>query len=238
MKRLCLFASVVLLCGIGTHCAVLAQGDKKKPNVQESPKNVKLDDKTKALQDLALASRLIAYGREHKSPESLLVAAKIIHTTPTGKLQAEKNEVTGKAAEKAAASKDSSPKALIAEAKAMSSAAHISALAAAAEQVIAEDTRGRVGGPAQLIQTVGPGQEWTVTTNFVGGRPAEVDIDLKGVVGVAVMTVHDQFGNLVAKDAVPGNFYNCRWVPAVTGPFTIRFTNVDTIAFRADLLTN
>jgi hypothetical protein len=241
MKRFGLFAAVIMLSGVGTLWTVQAQGDKeekKKPNAQEPPKNLKVDDKTKALQDLALAAKLIAFGREQKSPESLLLAAKIIHNPPTAKLKAEKNEVTGKATEPAASPKENGPKPLIAEAKAMSSAPHIKALAAATEQVIAEEPRGRVGGPAQLIQTVGPGQTWTVTATFVGGRQAEVDIDLSGVFGRCVMTVHDQFGNLIARDAIPGNFYNCRWVPLFTGQFTIRLANIDSIPLRCDLLTN
>jgi hypothetical protein len=240
MKRFGLFAAVVVLCGVGTHSTVLAQGDKgeKKPNVQESPKNLKLDEKTKALQDLALAYRLIAFGREHKNAESLLLAAKIIHNNPTAALNANKNEVTGKAAAAPAGQKDNSPKALIAEAKAITTAPHVTALATATEQTIAEEPRGRIGGPARLIQTVGSGQVWTVTASFAGGRQAEVDIDLNGVPARCVMTVHDEFGNLITRDTVPGNFYNCRWVPAFTGQFTIRLSNIDTIALRCDLLTN
>jgi len=240
MRRIHLFAALALVCGLGVGWTALAQnpqGEKKRANEQEPPKDLKAGEKTKSLQDLALASKLIAFGREHKNAESLLLAAKIIHGTPTEKIKADKSEVSGDKMEVKA--KDNSPKALIAEAKAMSSAPHIMALAAATQQVVDEAARGLVGGAYQSIRTVGPGQTWTVSgLTFRGGELAEVDIDLFGVFGRGVLTVHDGFGNLIRTDAIPGNFYNCKWVPLFTGSFTVRFTNTDTIALRCDLLTN
>jgi len=242
MKRIRMFAAAMVLCGLCTGLTVIGQEktEKKDPNTQDAPKGLKISAKTKALEDLALASKLIAFGRENKSAESLLLAAKIIHTTSTEKLKADKDEITGDAVKaKAAKQKDNSPKALIAEAKAMSSAPHVGALAAATAKIVDEETRGLVGGPYRSVRTVGPGQVWTVSgMTFAGGQLAEVDVDLYGVTGRFILTVHDQFGNQVARDAVPGAFYNCRWVPRFTGQFTVRLTNIDTIAFNCDLLTN
>jgi hypothetical protein len=241
MNRMRMLASAVILCGLCTGLTVLGQEkEKKSPNVQEPPKGLTLNAKTKSLEDLELAAKLIAYGRQHKSAESLLLAAKIIHTTPIEKLKADKSAVTGDAgAGKMAKQKDNSPKALVAEAKAISTSPHVGALAAATEKIVDEETRGLVGGPRRLVQNVGPGQVWTVSgLTYTGGQLAVVDIDLGGVAGRCVLTVHDQFGNLVRTDTVPGSFYNCKWVPAFTGTYTVRFTNIDTITFRCDLLTN
>jgi hypothetical protein len=241
MNRIRMIAAAVLLCGLCTGLTVMGQEktDKKGPNVQDPPKNLTINAKTKALQDLELAAKLITFGREHKNAESLLLAAKIIHTTPTEKLKADKNEVSGDATKaKMAMQKDSSPKALIAEAKAMSSAPHIGALATATEKIVDEEPRGVIGGPVRGVQVVGPGQVWTISgLTFAGGQLAVVDVQLL-IPGRFILTVHDQYGNLVARDAVPAAFYNCRWVPAATGPVTVRLTNIDTIAFSCDLLTN
>lgn len=238
MNRIRMFATAVILCGLCTGLTVVGQ-EKKAPNIQDPPKDLKINAKTKALQDLALAAKLITFGREHKSAESLLLAAKIIHTTPTDKLKADKSEVTGDAVKgQVAKQKDSSPKALIAEAKAMSTAPHIAALVTATAKIVDEEPRGVVGGPVRGVQNVGPGQVWTVSgLNFAGGQLAVVDVQLL-IAGRFILTVHDQNGNLVARDAVPGTFYNCRWVPISTGPVTVRLTNIDTIAFTCDLLTN
>jgi hypothetical protein len=242
MNRMRMFASVAILCALGAGLTVMGQDkdEKKGPNAQDPPKDLAINAKTKALQDLALAAKLIAFGREHKSPESLLLAAKIIHGTPTTKLKAEKSAVSGEAVTAPAAkSHENSPKALVAEAKAMPSASQLGALVAATEKIVDEESRGLVGGPQRLVQTVGPGQVWTVSgLVFAGGQLAQVDIDLYGQYGRFVMTVHDQFGNLIRTDAVPGTFYNCRWVPAFTGTYTVRLTNIDNRAFSCDLLTN
>lgn len=242
MKRIRIFAAAVVLCGLCSGLTVIGQEktEKKGPNTQETPKDVKTNPKTKALDDLALASKLIAFGRETKSAESLLLAAKIIHTTPTEKHAVDTTGITGDAAKaKMAMQKDNSPKALIAEAKAMSTAPYVGALAMATAKIVDEESRGVVGGAYRSVRTVGPGQVWTVSgLTFAGGQLAVVDVDLYGVAGRFVLTVHDQFGNQVARDAVPGAFYNCRWVPRFTGQFTIRLTNIDTIAFNCDLLTN
>jgi hypothetical protein len=241
MNRIRMFAAALILCGLCTGLTVVGQDktEKKSPNVQDTPKNLTINPKTKALQDLALAAKLITFGREHKSAESLLLAAKIIHTTPTAKLKADKSEVSGDAVKaQAAKQRDSSPKALIAEAKVMSSAPHIAALVAATEKIVDEESRGVVGGPQRGVQNVGPGQVWTVSgLTFAGGQLAVVDVQLL-IAGRFILTVHDQSGNLVARDAVPGSFYNCRWVPISTGPVTVRLTNIDNITFTCDLLTN
>ena len=242
MNRIRMFAAAVILGGLCTGLTVMGQDktEKKGPNVQDPVKGAKESDKNKALQDLDLASRLIQYGRTNKHAESLLIAAQILHNTPTTKLKVKATVVGEKKADVAEPVKaNNSPKALVAEAKKLSTSAAVESLAKATLIILDEEPRGRLGGPGvdgPFILYPNQERTWNGMT-FVGGQMAEVAI-ANGVYGRMILEVRDQFGNVVARDNVPGSFYNCRWTPAFTGPFTIRLTNLDTIAFRCGMATN
>ena len=76
---------------VGLSIALFASGVASEPqdvkqqgtNVQAPPKDAQDNAKSKALHDLELAGRLISYGRQEKNAESLLLAAQILHKTPT-----------------------------------------------------------------------------------------------------------------------------------------------------------
>jgi hypothetical protein len=240
MKRMRIFAAAVLLCGFCTGWTVSGQDktEKKGPNTQKPVKGAKDSDKTKALQDLELASRLIQYGRTNKNAESLLVAAQILHNTPSEKLKVTA-AVNGEEKVAAPTKTDNTPKALVAEAKKLSASPAVEALAKATLKILDEEPRGRLGGPGIDAFNIFPNQTrtWNGIT-FVGGQTAVVDVDMNGVFGVMLLEVRDQFGNLVATDIIPGTYYNVRWTPAWTGPFTVRLTNLDGIAFNCVMRTN
>jgi hypothetical protein len=219
--------------------SALAQDKENKVNAQEAPKGAKDSAKTKAIQKLELASRLIQFGRANKNAEALLLAAQILHTTPTEPLKVGKETEKGDESAMAAKQKDNSPKALIAEAKKISGAAHVEGMAAATQKIVDEETRGAAAGPQRDIFTILPGQtiNWNPIT-FVGGQKAIVDVDLGGAVGRMALEVRDQFGNLVARDGVTGPYYNVQWYPAFTGAYRVRLINFDSISFKCSLLTN
>jgi hypothetical protein len=241
---LCVAASV----GIGA--AVLASSSaapafaagagqaKKSPNMQDPPKDLKESPESKALQDLGLAQHLIEYGRAQKSAESLLLAAQILHKTPTQKLAVGSTVENPNKTAKVSAAADESPKALVSEAKKMSSSASTAALASATEKMLEESTRGAQGGPKKDAFSIRPGEvvKWNPCT-FIGGQLAEVGIANK-VHGAMVLEVFDEFGNSVARDNVPGPYFYVRFVPRMTGPFYIRLTNIDSISFNCVLITN
>src|SRR5262249_20939397 len=80
------FAALSFAALLGLAQGGLAQEPKKTdgPNsAKASAEKPKADEKAKAVARLAMAHELIAYGRETKSPESLILAAKILGTTPT-----------------------------------------------------------------------------------------------------------------------------------------------------------
>lgn len=222
---------------VAARTAVAVQEEKKAPNVQKDPKEAKETARSKGHKDLALAYQLIQYGRANKNAESLLLAAQIIHKTPTEELKYN--------VEKPAETKgkvkvwDNSPKALLAEAKKLSSSAAVEALAAATAKILEEETRGTVGPPLKAAFTIYTNEVITTRpVEFFGGERAKVFVSLNGVSGRCVLDVLDQNGNVVARDSLPGNYYSVEWVPTFTSSYRIRLANLDTISFNCLLLSN
>jgi len=238
-KRRVLLSTTVATLGICLAILANVSGqDKKGPNVQQAPKGAKDNQKTKYLHDLELAYKLIQFGRDNKHAESLLIAAQILHQTPTEALKVE-HKIEGEAKKSKEGKKvDNSPAGLIAEAKKMSSAPHVASLAAATQKIIEEEPRGRVGGPGLDKFSISAGQtvNWNAI-NFVGGQRAEVAVatDLKGSL---ILEVRDQSGNLIARDTAFDNLFQVYWYPAFTGPFFVRLINTDNIFFNCALATN
>jgi hypothetical protein len=213
--------------------------DKKKANMQDPPKDAKDSDTIKAVKNIELAYKLVGYGRQEKSAESLLLAAQILHKNPTQELKAGFTVTGGMPADKAMAAKNAvTPKILLAEAKKMSSSPQVEALAAATDKMLQEGTRGAVGGPKSDFFSIAPGQ--TITWKPVAFRANEkAVVDVEYVVfGRLVLEVYDDNGNLVGRDNIPDHFVNVTWYPIREGTFTFRLTNNDTIAFACSMLTN
>jgi len=208
--------------------------DKKGPNIQDPPKDAKLSESTKALQDLELAARLIQYGRKNKNGNSLLLAAQILHKTNTMPLKVPHTSEGGTESVKTP-KVDNSPKALITEAKKLGA---VEGMITATQKIIDEDTRGAVGGPRVDGFTIRAGEtiNWD-PIQFAGGQKAVVHVD-NGIYGRMILEVRDQFGNVVVRDNVPGSFYRVEWYPAFTGSYRIRLVNVDTISFICGMATN
>lgn len=213
--------------------------DKKGTNIQEATKDTKEAASSKAMASIELANSLIRWGREEKNAEALLLAAQIIHKTPTDKLKAERTVTGGKAEKTAKAAKMSNtPKALIAEARKLSSAPQVEALAQATGKMLEETTRGAAPGPKVDSFYIGAFQtiNWNPITFYANER-AEVYISV-GAQSRMVLEVFDENGNVVARDSVPGNYYRCVWNPRWTGPFRVRLTSNDSFGFNCGLATN
>jgi hypothetical protein len=245
MTRIRLLCTFAILCGVLSTVAVqkgMAQ-EKKGPAVQEPAKTDKQSPDAKYLHDLELAFKLIQYGRQNKNAESLLIAAQIIHKTPTRKLKAE-FKVTGEGKETTPVPTkiDNSPKALIAEAKKLSSSVVVENLAMVTQKMIDEETRGPAGGPmASGFFIVQPNRSFTYDPiQFVGLQRAIVHVEMLN--GLAdsqmVLEVFDQFGTRVAMDNIPGNYFRTEFTPAFNHRFTIRLTNRDSIPYTVRIRAN
>jgi len=210
----------------------------KKVNVQDAPKDAKATMKSKAIQDLELAHQLIRYGRQEKNAESLLLAAQILHKTPTKAMKIK--STTGNVDETTSRplKVNNSPKALVAEAKKLSSDPQVEALAMATEKLLEESTRAPIGPVRVAGFTIFSNQTWTSEpVTFRGAERGEVYINT-GIFSNMALEIIDELGNVVVRDNVPGNYYRCVWYPRWTGSFRFRLINYDSIGFNCRLATN
>lgn len=179
--------------------------------------------------ELSLAYQLVRYGRRHRSPESLIVAAQILGSVPVQQVQEKpttKKEPNAPAETKPKTTKpaDDRPQALLAEARAMSSAPHIATLADAVAHRLAEKPRGAAHGPHVWSQQVSAHSTDVYRIVFRGGEPAIVVVSGDGDTDLDLY-VHDENGNLIAVDDDMTDDCIVRWTPRWTGPFTIRIVN-------------
>jgi len=232
-------ASLVLVTGFAAAQEKGAVAEKK-PNVQDTDKKAKPSAAAKAVQDLELANQLIRYGRAEKNAEALLLAAQILHKTPSKDFKTE-YAVTSKDGEKVmkkAVKEDNSPKALVAEAKKLSTAKQVEALAMATQKLLDEGERSPTLGPMSDTFTIGPMQiiNWN-PVQFKANERAEVYVST-GILSVMTLEVIDENGNVVVRDSVPGNYYRCTWTPRWTGNFRIRLISDDTLSFNCKMYVN
>ncbi|MBM4000110.1 MAG: hypothetical protein FJ297_11335 [Planctomycetes bacterium] len=135
-----LFAASLVMMGAVVAIAGRAD-DKAVPELSES---------AQAVADLGMAQDLIAYGRRTKSPEALLMAALILHRTPSEKV--------GDAAD------TETPAALIEEArKARADDKTLAGLADQAAEAVSETARGAVTGPRNMGGVLAPGAKADIT---------------------------------------------------------------------------
>jgi hypothetical protein len=68
-----------------------------------------------------------------------------------------------------------------------------------------------------------PGRDLYQVT-YIGGEPAEVEIEYRGPVALA-LHVYDVSRKLVCRSSEPGNLQRCRWSPSATAPYWIEVRN-------------
>jgi hypothetical protein len=209
----------------------------KKTN--DGDKKAKPSPNARTIQDLELANQLIRYGRQEKNAEALLLAAQILHRTPTSEFKAEVT-FSGKGAEnpRKAMKVDNSPRALVAEAKKLASTPHIEALATATQKILDEKSRDPAAGLMTDAFTIRPMQaiSWN-SVAFKANEKAEVCVST-GIPSSMILEVTDENGHLVTRDSVPGTFYRCTWTPRSAGNFRIRLISDDNLPLDCKMYVN
>lgn len=186
---------------------------------------------------LALSARLAEWGRADKNPLALIVAAQIrqgvgakaIERTP---------EQTGEAAPASApaAAGEASVEALLAEAVAL--AGKDATVAALADDVRGNATKGLVQGAGVSRATLRPaGTDWYRRLGFEGTRYAEAYVEIAGQGNVQI-SVWDEAGNLVCRDPNPSAVAYCGWVPSSTAKFDVKVENRSGVAVPYRMFTN
>lgn len=222
MMRLALATTGLLALGF----PALGQDTAKKPVPPDTSKIMKEkpkpDPKIKSVESLRMAADLVTYGREAKSPEALILAAKILAATPVKEGAGSAKLVEGSAkSDKNPADEGVSPATLLDEAKKMTDDEHVLSMISDTRKIIAERSKGEIDGPAQH-QGFAPGngsQTWTAV--FLGNQPASVTIAGYGGADFDLY-VYDDRGNLVHSDTGPTFNAGWTWYP----PYTMTYSFV------------
>jgi hypothetical protein len=184
-----------------------------------------------------LAEDLIRYGRQHKSPEALITAAKILGTTAVEKRTDEPKLEKGEK-DKTKAQPRHSPKALLAEAKKMADGdAAVSAMADAVAKEIARKPLGAVGGPIKSLHVCPAFGTQSFRVTYRAGELAVCIMDGDGSTDLDIF-IYDENGNLIASDVGLSDYARLTWVPRWTGPFVIRISNLGSRANAYYIITN
>jgi hypothetical protein len=203
-----------------------AKADAKKP---------KADAVTQAVARLNLAHGLVAYGREAKSPEALILAAQILGTTP---IKAGDDKVKPeKPADALDRGDGTTPAKLIDEAKKMTDDETVLNMAKAVSRQIAERSRGEVDGPQEHFGSVGPNSASNWNAVFRGGELASVTVAGYGNADLDLY-IFDDRGNQIRRSTGPGYNESCTWTPIYTGTFILRVVNCSPVSAGFRLYNN
>lgn len=119
---------------------------------------------------------------------------------------------------------DNSPRALLAEARAMSSAPHIVAMADAAADRLTETPRGACGGARVRSGHLAPRETDVYSIVFHGGEPAMVCVH--GACNSQIhLSVYDENGNFIGCDQMMGHHCSVHWRSRWHAVFTVHIEN-------------
>lgn len=191
-----------------------------------------------AVQNLALAGQLVTYGDQAKDPLALILAAKIMKSTPPQPVDLKKDgEAVPKDAKKEGGNKHE-VSAILNRAKTL--AAGRQDLLAMITDVEAMTAKGQVPrSQAGVIHwdRVAARRTDVYDINFAGGEPAAVYIEGDGDTDLDLY-VYDENGNLICSDTDYTDRLLCTWNPRWTGPFRIKIQNRGNVYNAYGLVTN
>jgi len=222
----------LLVLGLGLSTALLlgpVRGDDKKDDKKEanraSAKEAKNPDaKAELAAQLVTAHQLIRLGRDKKSPDplALVVAARILGTTPTSETKMKEEE--GKDTKEAKEAKEPTAKELLDEAAGMTKDEHVVALIKATRKQLDEHKRGDITGPATKFRYIGAGQTVVWTGIFRGQEFATCSVSGEESGLRMSMTTYDDRGIYITSSG-PGTSATCSWTPIYTGTFKFYVRN-------------
>lgn len=181
----------------------------------------KADPVADAVRQIAMAYELAEYGRQTRSPEILVAAARIlrhIHTTP-GKEPSKVEQGKEEPGDAEAVSMVKESEKLLAEAKNL--APDDSTIAQLIDRTMREKSRGAVGGPRSYRHRPGAGAVISMSVRFRGGQPASVSVTGNGRNTLTLRVTGPEGLNLVWTGPHP----SLNWVPDVAHTYTISVRN-------------
>jgi len=207
--------------------------DTKKEDTKKDAKAPEITPMAKAVQDMHMAFQLAQYGREHKTPEALILAARVIGSTPLGKSD-EKLPADVKPYDQHKEADD-----LIAEALKLPDVnAEIQKLATDTRKAIGERPKGATNGPKVYEGYLQPGDSREYQIRFAIGQLATISVrNLRGV-DMDLSAVCNRSGWNTG-DRGYGDPYVSFTVGTVsTDGFTVRVANYGSQGGRFVLITN
>lgn len=160
------------------------------------------------------------YGDASKDALALITAAKIMKDVGSSEWKAPRaSSATGGDAKPSDAS---SIEAILQRAKALSSGRQD--LLALADDVARSGSRGGITGPqvGRFIAVSGATDQYRIM--FDGGQPAQVAVSGAGTSSLE-LSVYDQDGKLVCREAQYGDQQYCLWMPRNTETFVVKVKN-------------
>lgn len=229
-------ATLLFLCGAFAANAS-AQIDSA-PNKTEKPNNAKKSQSADQIEKIHLAYQLAKYGRAAKSPDAMIVAAKILLELPAKKMEIEKQTEGGE--------DDFSTKKDAGDATAAQFLRDARLFARGDKNILARireiekttsDDRGAYGGPKRSQTRVRAKATDVFPISFRGGEQAVVSVSGDGDTDLDLF-VFDQKGNLIASATDGTDDCIVRFYPLNSGLFIIRVKNLGSVYNRYVLATN
>jgi hypothetical protein len=210
--------------GAALTSARAAEADKSKTNADTE---AAAPSGSQPVEQLHLSAQVAAWGRAHKDPLALVVAAQIRNGVG---VKVEERKADGDTAPTPPASDVVAG--LLDEAKALSK--NDPGIVAMADDVKASASKGRVGGGIISNGQITGRTIHSRSMTFRAKSLAEI-----AVVGIdtdrIMLEVFDEGGHLICRDTDPAY---CRFTPAWTGPFTVKVHNNGTSLSHYRLETN
>jgi hypothetical protein len=167
-KRLLLTCALLALCGVLVGQPTAAQDNKADP---VKTKEQKAAD---AVSAIAAAYQLTDLGRETRSPEMLIGAAKVLLS-----ISVKPGDATVTAEGKPIKSEKGEPLKKVAHGwlkEAAMMAPGDKAVNEMVQRLLDQESQGAIGGPRHYFHTPGSGAVITWSVNFIGGQPASISV--------------------------------------------------------------
>ncbi|MGP1275455.1 MAG: hypothetical protein ACQRW7_08560 [Caulobacterales bacterium] len=190
-------------------------------------------DERTGVELLAMSQDLYAYGVDARDPLALIVAARIRQGVEVEDREYEVDEQGGEPED--AEIEFASAEDMLDEARVL--ARGDEALASLIEEVEADASRGRVGGPGRDTGWVGARSTTSYNVTFRGGERAAIWASGPGRTDLD-MYVYDQNGNLICRHIDYSDRMSCFWTPRWTGTFRVQVRNLGNVGVSYNIVTN
>ncbi len=184
------------------------------------------DEKATAVFRLSTVYDLVRIGEETKSPEALVLAAKLIAANPTKDAGKDSKVKLIKGDEAAKGSADAlDPAKLLDKAATLSDRPYVAEMIKAARTEVAAGGRGNERGPQTYHRYLNGNSRAVFQGVYLGGSLAAITVTCDDAGADLDIYVYDDRGNLIRSDERSSRNATISWTPRYTGDFRIEVVN-------------